>query len=179
MPNGFDSFDFGNIAKGAGKALKGVVVAARPEAGAGMIEAGEGLSQILKAAGLDLGDGAAAPAQPAEPPEPARNPVRDFDRYGLALRRVPSRPPPVDVEAEALDERAIAAQELSRLGYGEDEIAGILRGPQAEPVTLAAAAPAQRLREAEASTETATALARPAAARRVVPAAARRVKSSP
>lgn len=168
--SGFDNFDYGKLAQGAGKAVKGIVKAVSPEAGPGIDEAGSGLGDILKAAGLELGDGDAAP-----PPSPKKDAVRDFDRFGLSPKAPPpSRPPPpLEAPADSMPtdrgDRDKAISTLAALGYDGPEIEQILSGPPKSE-------PARRQPEAEGRTEAATALNKQASARRVQGAPARRVK---
>ena len=48
----FEDFDYKKALGGGGKLIKGVVKAVSPDAGAGVDEAGGGLGDILKAAGV-------------------------------------------------------------------------------------------------------------------------------
>ena len=49
----FDDFDYKKALGGGGKLVKGVVKAVSPDAGPGVDEAGGGLGDILKAAGVE------------------------------------------------------------------------------------------------------------------------------
>lgn len=173
----FDNFDYGKLAQGAGKAVKGIVKAVNPAAGPGIDEAGSGLGDILKAAGLEVGEGDEAPN--AAPPPSNQTSVRAFDQFGFTPKAPPpSRPLPpsedsaIRSEPGADDDRSQAISALAALGYDGPEIERILAGPPS-------AEPARRGPEAEARTQAATALTTQQPARRVKGAPARRVKPAP
>jgi hypothetical protein len=83
----FEDFDYKKALGGGGKLIKGVVKAVSPDAGAGVDEAGGGLGDILKAAGVELTDEEAQPeATPTPQPMPKKSNARRFDEFGLAPR---------------------------------------------------------------------------------------------
>jgi hypothetical protein len=83
----FEDFDYKKALGGGGKLIKGVVKAVSPDAGAGVDEAGGGLGDILKAAGVELTDEEAQPeATPTPQPPPKKSNARRFDEFGLAPR---------------------------------------------------------------------------------------------
>ena len=89
----FDDFDYKKALGGGGKLVKGVVKAVSPDAGPGVDEAGGGLGDILKAAGVELTDDEAAEqaqqAQQQQPQPPKKSNARRFDEFGMAPKRPP------------------------------------------------------------------------------------------
>lgn len=201
----FDDFDYKRALSGGGKLVKGIVKAVSPDAGAGVDEAGGGLGDILKAAGVEL---TAEEVKSAAPPAatPAAGPTgrtksnaRRFDEFGFAPRaeRLPGggyrevqrfqtpegvdvvveSPPrePAPTEREPTD-RELTAAVLKERGWSADDIAKILAGPK-EPAQRVEEAAAARVKDSPAATEARTAIPNEAApAKRVKASPAKRIK---
>jgi hypothetical protein len=71
----FEDFDYKKALGGGGKLIKGVVKAVSPDAGPGVDEAGGGLGDIFKAAGVELTDEEAQPEQHTPTPQPTTQEV--------------------------------------------------------------------------------------------------------
>jgi hypothetical protein len=201
----FDDFDYKRALGGGGKLVKGVVKAVSPDAGAGVDEAGGGLGDILKAAGVELTaeevKSAATPAATpaAGPTGRTKSNARRFDEFGFAPRaeRLPSggyrevqrfqtpegvdvvveSPPrePAPTEREPTDGELTAAV-LKERGWSADDIAKILAGPK-EPAQRVEEAAAARVKDSPAATEARTAIPNEAApAKRVKASPAKRIK---
>ena len=154
----FDDFDYKKALGGGGKLVKGVVKVVSPQAGPGIDEAGGGLGDILRAAGVELTDKdeAAEPAQtPTPAPQPVKSNARRFDEFGIAPRR--AQPPivlaaeeeseaPTDAESAPSDREITASLLLSR-GWSPADVEKILAGPAA----ATAADKAQRIDGAKAA----------------------------
>jgi len=189
----FDDFDYKKALGGGGKLVKGVVKAVSPDAGPGVDEAGGGLGDILKAAGVELTDDEAAEqaqqAQQQQPQPPKKSNARRFDEFGMA----PKRPPRevrqfttpegdvVKIETPAPDgtpwnDREITASLLASRGWQSEEVDRILAGPSGEPARREEAK-AARVKESDAATDDRTAVVNAAQpAKRVQTAKAQRIK---
>ena len=189
----FDDFDYKKALGGGGKLVKGVVKAVSPDAGPGVDEAGGGLGDILKAAGVELTDDEAAEqaeqAQQQQPQPPKKSNARRFDEFGMA----PKRPPRevrqfttpegdvVKIETPAPDgtpwnDREITASLLASRGWQPEEVDRILAGPSGEPARREEAK-AARVKESDATTDDRTAVVNAAQpAKRVQTAKAQRIK---
>ena len=197
----FEDFDYKKALGGGGKLIKGVVKAVSPDAGAGVDEAGGGLGDILKAAGVELTDEEAQPeATPTPQPMPKKSNARRFDEFGLAPRTpaAPERLPnggwrevqrlqtpdggetaPVKREPQREPtDREITAALLKERGWSADEIAKILGGPPPQaPAQRVQEADAAQVKESEATTEASTAVVNAASpAKRVQTSPAKRIK---
>jgi len=197
----FDDFDYKRALSGGGKLVKGIVKAVSPDAGAGVDEAGGGLGDILKAAGVELtAEEVKSAATPAATPAAAptgrtKSNARRFDEFGFAPRaeRLPGggyrevqrfqtpegvevvveSPPrePAPTEREPTDGELTAAL-LKERGWSADDIAKILGGPPSQaPAQRVKEAEAARVKESEADTEASTAIVNAAAPAKRVPAA--------
>ena len=192
----FDDFDYKKALGGGGKLVKGVVKAVSPDAGPGVDEAGGGLGDILKAAGVELTDGEAAEqaqqtqqAQQQQPPPPKKSNARRFDEFGMAPKRPPREvrqftTPEGDVvkietpapEGTPLNDREITASLLASRGWQPEEVDRILAGPSGEPARREEAK-AARVKESDAATDDRTAVVNAAQpAKRVQTAKAQRIK---
>ena len=189
----FDDFDYKKALGGGGKLVKGVVKAVSPDAGPGVDEAGGGLGDILKAAGVELTDDEAAEqaqqAQQQQPQPPKKSNARRFDEFGMA----PKRPPRevrqfttpegdvVKIETPAPDgtpwnDREITASLLASRGWQPEEVDRILAGPSGEPARREQAK-AVRVKESDAATDDRTAVVNAAQpAKRVQTVKAQRIK---
>ena len=189
----FDDFDYKKALGGGGKLVKGVVKAVSPDAGPGVDEAGGGLGDILKAAGVELTDDEAAEqaqqAQQQQQQPPKKSNARRFDEFGMA----PKRPPRevrqfttpegdvVKIETPAPDgppwnDREITASLLASRGWQPEEVDRILAGPSGEPARREEAK-AARVKESDAATDDRTAVVNAAQpAKRVQTAKAQRIK---
>jgi len=189
----FDDFDYKKALGGGGKLVKGVVKAVSPDAGPGVDEAGGGLGDILKAAGVELTDDEAAEraeqAQQQQPQPPKKSNARRFDEFGMAPKR-PQREvrqfttPEGDVvkietpapEGTPLNDREITASLLASRGWQPEEVDRILAGPSGEPARREEAK-AARVKESDATTDDRTAVVNAAQpAKRVQTAKAQRIK---
>lgn len=184
----FDDFDYKKALGGGGKLVKGVVKAVSPDAGPGVDEAGGGLGDILKAAGVELTDDEAA-EQAQQPPTPKKSNARRFDEFGMAPKRPPREvrqftTPEGDVvkietpapEGTPLNDREITASLLASRGWQSEEVDRILAGPSGEPARREEAK-AARVKESDAATDDRTAVVNAAEpARRVQTAKAQRIK---
>ena len=189
----FDDFDYKKALGGGGKLVKGVVKAVSPDAGPGVDEAGGGLGDILKAAGVELTDDEAAEqaqqAQQQQPQPPKKSNARRFDEFGMAPKRPPREvrqftTPEGDVvkietpepEGSPLNDREITASLLASRGWQPEEVDRILAGPSGEPGRREEAK-AARVKESDAATDDKTAVVNAAEpARRVQTAKAQRIK---
>ena len=189
----FEDFDYKKALGGGGKLVKGVVKAVSPDAGPGVDEAGGGLGDILKAAGVELTDDEAAEqaqqAQQQQPQPPKKSNARRFDEFGMA----PKRPPRevrqfttpegdvVKIETPApddtpLNDREITASLLASRGWQSEEVDRILAGPSGEPARREEAK-AARVKESDAATDDRTAVVNAAQpAKRVQTVKAQRIK---
>ena len=189
----FDDFDYKKALGGGGKLVKGVVKAVSPDAGPGVDEAGGGLGDILKAAGVELTDDEAAEqaqqAQQQQPQQPKKSNARRFDEFGMAPKRPPREvrqftTPEGDVvkietpapEGTPLNDREITASLLASRGWQPEEVDRILAGPSGEPARREEAK-AARVKESDAATDDRTAVVNAAQpAKRVQTAKAQRIK---
>ena len=187
----FDDFDYKKALGGGGKLVKGVVKAVSPDAGPGVDEAGGGLGDILKAAGVELTDDEAAEQaqQPQQPQPPKKSNARRFDEFGMAPTRPPREvrqftTPEGDVvkietpapEGTPLNDREITASLLASRGWQPEEVERILAGPSGEPARREEAK-AARVKESDAATDDRTAVVNAAQpAKRVQTAKAQRIK---
>ena len=189
----FDDFDYKKALGGGGKLVKGVVKAVSPDAGPGVDEAGGGLGDILKAAGVELTDDEAAEqaeqAQQQQPQPPKKSNARRFDEFGMAPKRPPREvrqftTPEGDVvkietpapEGTPLNDREITASLLASRGWQPEEVDRILAGPSGEPARREEAK-AARVKESDATTDDRTAVVNAAQpAKRVQTAKAQRIK---
>ena len=189
----FDDFDYKKALGGGGKLVKGVVKAVSPDAGPGVDEAGGGLGDILKAAGVELTDDEAAEqtqqAQQQQPQPPKKSNARRFDEFGMAPKRPPREvrqftTPDGDVvkietpapEGTPLNDREITASLLASRGWQPEEVERILAGPSGEPARREEAK-AARVKESDAATDDRTAVVNAAQpAKRVQTAKAQRIK---
>ena len=189
----FDDFDYKKALGGGGKLVKGVVKAVSPDAGPGVDEAGGGLGDILKAAGVELTDDEAAEqaqqAQQQQPQPPKKSNARRFDEFGMAPKRPPREvrqftTPEGDVvkietpapEGTPLNDREITASLLASRGWQPEDVDRILAGPSGEPARREEAK-AARVKESDAATDDRTAVVNAAQpAKRVQAAKAQRVK---
>ena len=81
----FENFDYKKAAKGGGKLITGIVKTVSPGSGAGIDEAGGGLGEVLKAAGVDLSDGTEAEEpRPTTSPPQKKTAAQRFDAFELA-----------------------------------------------------------------------------------------------
>ena len=184
----FEDFDDKKALGGGGKLVKGVVKAVSPDAGPGVDEAGGGLGDILKAAGVELTDDEAA-EQAQQPPPPKKSNARRFDEFGMAPKRPPREvrqvtTPEGDVvkietpapEGTPLNDREITASLLASRGWKPEEVERILAGPSGEPARREEAK-AARVKESDATTDDRTAVVNAAQpAKRVQTAKAQRIK---
>ena len=179
----FDSFDYKQVLKGAGKAVKGLVKTYSPESGAGIDEAGSGLGDILSSFGVKMDD-----------EKPNTSEAKKFDSFGFAVNSRPERalpPPPVMQEqapetelalqpesarelapdASQESDRDVVAALLASRGWSPAEVENILAGPAAEqgpppkPARRVVPQPAKRI--AGSSGDTGVQDARPVLARYV------------
>ena len=189
----FDDFDYKKALGGGGKLVKGVVKAVSADAGPGVDEAGGGLGDILKAAGVELTDDEAAEqaqqAQQQQPQPPKKSNARRFDEFGMAPKRPPREvrqftTPEGDVvkietpapEGTPLNDREITASLLASRGWQPEEVDRILAGPSGEPARREEAK-AARVKESDAATDDRTAVVNAAQpAKRVQTAKAQRIK---
>ncbi len=189
----FDDFDYKKALGGGGKLVKGVVKAVSPDAGPGVDEAGGGLGDILKAAGVELTDDEAAEqaqqAQQQQPQPPKKSNARRFDEFGMAPKRPPREvrqftTPEGDVvkietpapEGTPWNDREITANLLASRGWQPEEVDRILAGPSGEPARREEAK-AARVKESDAATDDRTAVVNAAQpAKRVQTAKAQRIK---
>ena len=189
----FDDFDYKKALGGGGKLVKGVVKAVSPDAGPGVDEAGGGLGDILKAAGVELTDDEAVEqtqqAQQQQPQQPKKSNARRFDEFGMAPKRPPREvrqftTPEGDVvkietpapEGTPWNDREITASLLASRGWQPEEVDRILAGPSGEPARREEAK-AARVKESDAATDDRTAVVNAAQpAKRVQTAKAQRIK---
>ena len=193
----FDDFDYKKALGGGGKLVKGVVKAVSPDAGPGVDEAGGGLGDILKAAGVELTDDEAAEQaqqpqqsqQSQQPQPPKKSNARRFDEFGMAPKRPPREvrqftTPEGDVvkietpapEGTPWNDREITASLLASRGWQPEEVDRILAGPSGEPARREEAK-AARVKESDATTDDRTAVVNAAQpAKRVQTAKAQRIK---
>ena len=189
----FDDFDYKKALGGGGKLVKGVVKAVSPDAGPGVDEAGGGLGDILKAAGVELTDDEAAEQaqqeQQQQPQPPKKSNARRFDEFGMAPKRPPREvrqftTPEGDVvkletpapEGTPWNDREITASLLASRGWQPEEVERILAGPSGEPARREEAK-AARVKESDAATDDRTAVVNAAQpAKRVQTAKAQRIK---
>ena len=189
----FDDFDYKKALGGGGKLVKGVVKAVSPDAGPGVDEAGGGLGDILKAAGVELTDDEAVEqaqqAQQQQQQPPKKSNARRFDEFGMAPKRPPREvrqftTPEGDVvkietpapEGTPWNDREITANLLASRGWQPEEVDRILAGPSGEPARREEAK-AARVKESDAATDDRTAVVNAAQpAKRVQTAKAQRIK---
>ncbi len=182
----FEDFDYKKALGGGGKLVKGVVKAVSPDAGPGVDEAGGGLGDILKAAGVELTDDEAAEQAEQKPQPPKKSNARSFDEFGYRpprevlvtkgedgkATRIESDAP----EGTPWNDREITANLLSSRGWSREEIDRILAGPSGEPARREQAK-AVRVKESDAATDDRTAVVNAAQpAKRVQTAKAQRIK---
>ena len=177
----FDDFDYKKALGGGGKLIKGVVKAVSPASGAGVDEAGGGLGDILRAAGVELTDKEDEVAEVVEP-TPTKSNARRFDEFGIAPRQ---RPEAVALVAEperqapddgAVSDREITASLLLSRGWSPADVEKILAGPSAEQAKRIDGAKAARVRESDGVASGKTAVVDAAApAQRVQGAKAKRI----
>ncbi len=180
----FDDFDYKKALGGGGKLIKGVVKAVSPASGAGVDEAGGGLGDILRAAGVELTDKEDEVAEVVEP-TPTKSNARRFDEFGIAPRQ--RQPEAVALVAEpeperqasndsAVSDREITASLLLSRGWSPADVEKILAGPSAEQAKRIDGAKAVRVRESDGVASGKTAVVDAAApAQRVQGAKAKRI----
>lgn len=186
----FDDFDYKKALGGGGKLVKGVVKVVSPQAGPGIDEAGGGLGDILRAAGVELTDKDEAAEQaptPTPAPQPVKSNARRFDEFGIAPRRAQ---PPIVLAAEEASEapteaesapsdREITASLLASRGWSPADVEKILAGPlpATEKAQRIDGAKAARVTESDAVASGKTAVVNAAApAQRVPGAKAKRIQ---
>ena len=182
----FEDFDYKKALGGGGKLVKGVVKAVSPDAGPGVDEAGGGLGDILKAAGVELTDDEAAEQAEQKPPPPKKSNARSFDEFGYRpprevlvtkgedgrITRLETPAP----EGTPWNDREITANLLASRGWPPGDIDRILAGPSGEPARREEAK-AARVKESDATTDDRTAVVNAAQpAKRVQTAKAQRIK---
>lgn len=179
----FDDFDYKKALGGGGKLIKGVVKAVSPASGAGVDEAGGGLGDILRAAGVELTDKEDEVAEVVEP-TPIKSNARRFDEFGIAPRQRPEAValvPEPEPERQAPDDgatsdREITASLLLSRGWSPADVEKILAGPSAAQAKRIDGAKAARVRESDGVASGKTAVVDAAApAQRVQGAKAKRI----
>lgn len=139
-----DNLDYKQLARGAGKGVKGLVKAYRPESASGMDEAGSGLGDILGSLGISMD----------EKPAPEKSVAKKFYDFGTTPTSTPKSgalpPPPPPTLAEAAEpvaepvaaqtappeaaqesDRDLVAALLTQRGWAAGEVENILAGPPA------------------------------------------------
>ena len=172
--------DYTKFLKPAGDTVAGAITAIYPASEGGINRLGGGLSGLLGAAGVSVGDD----------PKPMTE-AKKFDAFGFEPRRAKPQqnlppPPPLSLDdnptppdaqtlaptgsqsstpTESVSDRDAVAALLSRRGWSASEVAKILAGPAAERDEMAQPAqrvqpvPATRVKADQGTTETgATAL---------------------
>ena len=183
----FDDFDYKKALGGGGKLVKGVVKAVSTDAGPGVDEAGGGLGDILKAAGVELTDDEAAEQAEQKPQPPKKSNARSFDEFGYRpprevlvtkgedgrITRLESPAP----EGTPWNDREITANLLASRGWPREDIERILAGPSGGSAKRVEEAKAERVKESDAATDDRTAVVNAAQpAKRVQTAKAQRIK---
>ncbi len=183
----FEDFDYKKALGGGGKLVKGVVKAVSPDAGPGVDEAGGGLSDILKAAGVELTDDEAAEQAQQAQQQPKKSNARSFDEFGYRpprevlvtkgedgrITRLESPAP----EGTPWNDREITANLLASRGWPREDIERILAGPSGGSAKRVEEAKAERVKESDAATDDRTAVVNAAQpAKRVQTAKAQRIK---
>lgn len=192
----FENFDYKKAAKGGGKLITGIVKTVSPGSGAGIDEAGGGLGEVLKAAGVDLSDGTEAEEpRPTTPPPQKKTAAQRFDAFELAPT---PKPPKYDgkrwqevqtfqnpdgsttqletvMESEKSD-RDITAELLKQRGWSVAEVSKIMAGPSVEAARVKEAT-AERVDVAASRTDEKTGISNAAApAKRVPTVRAKRIQ---
>ena len=175
--------DYTKFLKPAGDTVAGAVTAIYPASAGGIDRLGSGLSGLLGAAGVSLGE---------DPKPPEKTEAKKFDGFGFEPRRAKPQqnlppPPPLSLDdlptppdaqtlapvppestasPESASDRDAVAALLSRRGWSAAEVAKILAGPATtdpadmpQPAQRVQALPATRVKVEEGTAETgATAL---------------------